>query len=142
VTPNTSSTVVAAYQNATHAGEAVQALRQAGFTDAHIGVLTPHEEARIKAAEAREPPVASGFLASVVNSIAGKTPHLGPAETLIALDIPEEDARYYESQLKTGATLLTVKADGRYDEAWSILQAHGGFTRQIPPATVSGSAGS
>lgn len=49
------------------------------------------------------------------------------AGALIGLGIPEEEAKYYEGEVKAGRTLVTVKADGRYDEACALLRRFGGY---------------
>lgn len=36
---------------------------------------------------------------------------------LVGLGIPEDEAAYYEGEVKGGRTLVTVQADGRQDEA-------------------------
>jgi hypothetical protein len=41
---------------------------------------------------------------------------------LIGLEIPEEEARHYEREFHSGRTLVTVRADGRYEEAIAILR--------------------
>jgi hypothetical protein len=46
---------------------------------------------------------------------------------LAGLGIPEEEARYYEGEFKSGRTLVTVKAGDRYDEAWRILERFGAY---------------
>jgi hypothetical protein len=113
VTTKTCSTIVGIFQNATQALQAVRTLKQDGFAESDIGVLTPHEEARIKMANAKGPHVGVGAGIGAAVSV------------LIGLGIPEQEARYYAGQLKAGATLVTVKAEGRCDNAWSILQCQG-----------------
>jgi hypothetical protein len=49
----------------------------------------------------------------------------GLVGALAGLGIPEEEARYYQDEFEAGRTILTVKSDGRFDEARSILQRHG-----------------
>jgi len=53
------------------------------------------------------------------------------------MGIPEEDAKYYEGEVNAGRVLVTVNADGRYDEAWNILQRHGAYGRQTSQAQAS-----
>jgi hypothetical protein len=45
---------------------------------------------------------------------------------LIGLGIPQEDARYYEEELHSGRTLITVLSEGRAAEAAAILVQNGG----------------
>ncbi len=94
------------------------------------------------------PAIAGGILASVLASAAGGAAIAGVAGALIGLGIPEEEARHYEGEVKAGRTLVTVKADGRYDEARVILRRFGGYDMQDGGAsaasttsTSSGAAG-
>ena len=52
---------------------------------------------------------------------------------LIGLGVPLDEANYYESEVRSGRTLVTVKADTRNAEAWSILQRHGATMRNTSP---------
>jgi hypothetical protein len=51
----------------------------------------------------------------------------GIVGALVGMDIPEEEARNYEAELKAGRVLVGVKATHRLDEAASILEQCGGF---------------
>ena len=63
------------------------------------------------------PVIAGGLLASVLASAAaGGAAIAGLVGALVGLGIPEEEARHYEGEVKAGRTLVTVKADGRFDE--------------------------
>jgi hypothetical protein len=86
------------------------------------------------------PVVAGGLLASVLASAAGGAALTGLVGALIGLGIPEEEARFYESEFKAGRTLVTVRAPGRVDEAYAILHHHGAFGRQpaTPPGATAG----
>ncbi len=87
------------------------------------------------------PVIAGGTLAVILANAAGGAVIAGIAGALIGLGIPEEEAHHYESEFKAGRTIVTVKdVDGRYDEAWSILQRNGGYNRQHPLATASGTS--
>jgi len=73
------------------------------------------------------PAIAAGTLGTILLNAAGGAAIAGVAGALIGLGIPEEEAKYYESELKTGRYIVTVHADGRHDEAWTILQRHGAY---------------
>ena len=45
----------------------------------------------------------------------------------MGMGIPEEHARYYEGEAKAGRTLVTVRADGDYDQARQTLMDHGAY---------------
>ena len=57
---------------------------------------------------------------------------IGLVGALVGLGIPEEDARYYESEVRGGRFLVTVAADSREAEAWAILRRAGGYNRTFP----------
>ena len=42
-----------------------------------------------------------------------------------------------EAVQKTREAIVTVKADGRSDEAWSVLHRHAAYNRQVPGATTA-----
>ncbi len=56
----------------------------------------------------------------------------GIVGALIGLDFPEEDARFYEQELKAGRVLVGVHAGDRADEAQAILDRTGGYHAQTP----------
>jgi hypothetical protein len=128
----------------------VEALRRAGFRDEQIGVATPGGEA--PGSEAGDAALAGaltggtmGALAGLTLAAAGLLPGVGAVLAggllagslggaavgataggllagLIALGLPEEQARHYEGQLKAGRTLVAVKAPARAAEALAILR--------------------
>ncbi len=73
------------------------------------------------------PAVAGGLLASILASAAGAAAVGGFVGALVGLGIPEEEARYYEGEFKAGRTIVTVRADNRYDEAQTILRRYGAY---------------
>jgi hypothetical protein len=75
------------------------------------------------------PVIAGGVFAAILASAAGGAAIAGIVGALIGLGIPEEDAKYYEGEFKSGRTLVTVKADNRYDEAWKILHRCGAYNK-------------
>jgi len=75
------------------------------------------------------PVVAGGILASILASAAGTAVAGGIVGALIGLGIPEEEAHYYESEFKSGRTIVTVKTESRYDEARGILHRFGAYDR-------------
>jgi len=73
------------------------------------------------------PIIAGGLLASVLASAAGGAVIGGVAGALIGLGIPEEEARYYESEVAAGRTVVTVRAPGRFEEAEEVIRRYGGY---------------
>jgi len=51
----------------------------------------------------------------------------GIVGALIGLDFPEEEARFYERELKAGRVLVGVNAHDRVEEAHAILDRCGGY---------------
>jgi hypothetical protein len=90
------------------------------------------------------PVVSGGLLASalagaatgaVTGGVAG-----GVSGALVGLGIPEDEAKYYDSQLREGRTLMTVRADDRYDDASDIVRRRRGYdyaTRGDRPMTTT-----
>ena len=72
------------------------------------------------------PAIAGGTLATILSSAAAGAAAAGLAGALIGLGIPEEEAKYYESEFQSGRTIVTVRAEDRYDEAVRILQRYHG----------------
>lgn len=79
------------------------------------------------------PVVAGGALASAFG-VAGGTAAAGAGigaatggilGALVGMGIPEEEARYFESGLRTGGTLVTVRSGNRTAEAAEILERYG-----------------
>jgi hypothetical protein len=59
----------------------------------------------------------------------------GVVGALIGADFPEEEARFYEQELKAGKVLLGVSGGDRADEAQQILERCGGTHALTPSAT-------
>jgi len=76
------------------------------------------------------PIVAGGLLASVLASAAGGAATAGLIGALVGLGIPEDEAAHYEQELKSGRTLVTVRAPEYSAEVLDIFQRHNGVTTQ------------
>jgi uncharacterized protein (TIGR02271 family) len=75
------------------------------------------------------PVLAVGALGTVLLNAATGAAIAGIAGALIGWGIPEEEAEYYEHEVKAGRHLVTVEANGRADEARRIMHRFGGFDR-------------
>jgi hypothetical protein len=74
------------------------------------------------------PVLVGGTLVAAVLASAGGGAAVGTLlGALIGLGIPEEEAQFYEKEVHAGRTIVTVKADGRFDEAWNILNRQGAY---------------
>ncbi len=83
------------------------------------------------------PAIAGGTLGVLLSSAGAGLVASGIAGALIGLGLSETDAKYYEGEFKSGRTLVTVKADGRYDEAMAVLRRFGGYDRGTASAAGS-----
>ena len=84
------------------------------------------------------PVIAGGTLAVILANAAGGAAIGGLLGALTGAGIPEEEARYYQGEFEAGRTLVTVTADGRYDEAVVILRRHGAYDMQTAASRTSG----
>jgi hypothetical protein len=149
------STIVGVFANRRDAERAVDELERLGFRDDQIGFLSrdgdrDHDgddagtgERAAKGAALGVgvggligalmamaipgigPAVAGGILATALTgaAVGGVTGSIAAA--LIRLDVPEEEASYYDSEFQAGRTLVTVRADARNMEAQEVLRRHG-----------------
>jgi uncharacterized protein (TIGR02271 family) len=88
------------------------------------------------------PAIALGTLGTILANAAGGAVIAGIAGALIGWGIPEEDAKYYELEVKAGRFLVAVDAKDREAEAWTILSRHGGYNRQHPATRTRATTGS
>lgn len=86
------------------------------------------------------PVLAIGALGTVLLNAVGGAAIAGLAGALIGWGIPEDDAAYYESEVKAGRFLVTVEANGRAEDARTILHRYEGFDRTTRTAATSPTA--
>ena len=88
-----------------------------------IGLLTPIG-----------PAIAGGALIAYLASVGVGAASGAIVGSMVGLGVSEEDARWYESEVKAGRILVTVhEADERADDARSILRSHEAETREPSP---------
>jgi hypothetical protein len=75
------------------------------------------------------PILAVGPLAAALISAAGGAAAGGIAGALIGWGVPEEDAKYYEGEVKAGRYLVTVDSGDRGTDTRSVFTRHGGYDR-------------
>src|SRR5918912_831650 len=73
------------------------------------------------------PFIAAGAFATALGGAAIGAGVGAIAGALVGMGVPREEAEYYEGEVKSGRTLVTVRADGRYDEAQRLLRQHGAY---------------
>src|SRR4051812_33178412 len=84
------------------------------------------------------PAIAAGTLGVILSNAAAGAAVAGLAGALIGYGVPEEEAKYYHSEFEAGRTIVTVTADGRYDEAHAILHRHGAYDMSSRGAVAGG----
>lgn len=73
------------------------------------------------------PFIAAGAFATALGGAALGAGVGAIAGALMGMGVPEEHAKYYEGEARAGRTLVTVRAEDRYDEAQRILREHGAY---------------
>jgi uncharacterized protein (TIGR02271 family) len=86
------------------------------------------------------PVIAGGTLGVILSNAAAGAAVAGLAGALIGYGIPEEEAKYYHSEFEAGRTIVTVQANGRYDEAYTILRRHGGYDMNSRGSATAGTS--
>jgi hypothetical protein len=81
------------------------------------------------------PVIAGGILVGVIGGAAAGAAAGGLVGALMDLGVSEEEAHYYELEFQAGRAIVTVRGDGRYDEAADILRRYGTVERptQVGP---------
>jgi hypothetical protein len=67
--------------------------------------------------------IAGGLMAGALSGAVAGLAGGGIVGALVGLRIPEDHARHYERAFHSGRTLVTVRADDRYEEAVAVLRA-------------------
>src|SRR5262249_57332627 len=83
------------------------------------------------------PAIAGGTLGVILSNAAAGAAIAGLTGALIGYGIPEEEAKYYESEFEAGRTIVTVHANGRVDDATAILRRHEAYDMSTRGATVA-----
>ena len=71
------------------------------------------------------PAIAGGAVIAALGGAALGAVAGGFLGTFVSMGVPEEHARQYEQEFKTGRTIVTVKTDDRQQDALNILQRNG-----------------
>ena len=86
------------------------------------------------------PAIAAGTLGVILSNAAAGAGIAGVAGALVGAGIPENEAKYYDGEFEAGRTIVTVMAEGRYDEALSIMRRNDGSEMSASKAAVVGTA--
>jgi hypothetical protein len=81
------------------------------------------------------PFIAAGALASALGGAAIGAGLGGIAGALVGMGVPEDEAKYYEQEARSGRSLVAVRGK-RANEADTVMHRHGGYNaRDRSPAT-------
>jgi hypothetical protein len=80
------------------------------------------------------PAIAGGTMGVLLSSAAAGAAAAGIGGALLGMGIPDEDAKYYETEFKSGRTIVTVKAGANAARAESIIEAQADIT--VPRAVT------
>ena len=72
------------------------------------------------------PFIAAGPLAAALGGAAIGAAGGGIIGALTGMGIPEDEAKYYDTEFRHGGIVVTAQARGRYDEAHAIMREYGG----------------
>lgn len=108
-----STIAIAVFQRDGDAKKAIDALRDAGFQRDQIG-LAWHQ---------------------------GGAANINYLNDLVSLGIPQERAQYYDREFHAGHPVVSVRTDGRDQEAYSVLHQFGGYDYDHPQQTEAAQAG-
>lgn len=79
------------------------------------------------------PAIAGGTLGIILSNAAVGAGVGGLVGALVGAGIPEDEAHYYQGEFEAGRTIVTVRADGRGDDAMAILRRHGAYDMRSRP---------
>lgn len=108
-----SNIAIAVFQRDGDAKKAIDALRDAGFQRDQIG-LAWHQ---------------------------GGAANINYLNDLVSLGISQERAQYYDREFHAGHPVVSVRTDGRDQEAYSVLHQFGGYDYDHPQSTNAAQAG-
>ena len=84
------------------------------------------------------PFIAAGALAAAIGGAALGAGLGAIAGALIRMGVPEDEAKYYEQEVRNGRTLLAVQGGTRSEEADRIMHNNGGYDARHPQNAPAG----
>src|SRR5436305_374032 len=107
--------VVGIFRDHAQAEQAINELLQAGFQ---------HHQIRF----AGRGISAGGMLEKIKSLFTGQDISAGGIyDDLVKMGAPPENARYYQNEFEAGRSIVAVQANGRAQEATTIIVRHGGY---------------
>ena len=111
------STVVGIFTEPGEADRAIDELERAGFRDDQISL------SRLEDTDSDV-----SFIGRVESLLWGlKGSDRSIVKRLTSMGVPEEEARYYQSELELGRSIVTVEAGDRREDAIEILRSNGAY---------------
>ena len=108
--------LVGVFDDASQADNAISALEQAGFSSDQI-YYSGHQAAT------------GGFLTGLKSLFTGEDTTTGRVtDDLTNMGLSQDEASYYENEYQSGHTVVAVQANGREQDAVSILQTNGAYS--------------
>lgn len=86
------------------------------------------------------PAIAGGTLGVILSNAAVGAAAGGLVGALAGAGIPEDEAHYYQGEFESGRTIVTVRTDGRADEARAIMNSYGAYDTTSRPDHTASSA--
>jgi len=86
-----------------------------------------------------EPTRQGGLIGRIMRLFTGRT-NARIVDDLVAMGVPEEEARYYQSEFELGHPIVTVEAGDRQEDALVILRANGAYDVTTPRGTYDPNA--
>lgn len=83
------------------------------------------------------PAIAGGTLAVILSSAAAGAAAAGLAGALVGMGMSKEEAEFYETEMKSGRTIITVAAGARRSDALALLQQYGAYDMTNRTAATS-----
>lgn len=111
------STLVGVFTEPGVADRAIEELEDAGFRDDQLSLS--------RKADADRDVSFIGRITSLFPDLTGSERDI--VKRLVSMGVPEEDARYYQSELELGRSLVTVEAGDRREDAIEIINSNGGY---------------
>ena len=81
------------------------------------------------------PVIAAGALAGILGGAAAGGVAGGVLGTLKGIGVPDDEAKIYEEEFQAGRPIVTVRHEGRADEACDILERNGAYDAHSRPVS-------
>lgn len=170
-TTSGNDTIVGVFHNQEDARRAIASLKEQGYTENEIGVISQHGEVEVSEGTGTAagegalagaaagagvgalwglgilsnvlpgigPAIFGGTLGILLSSAAAGAAAAGIGGALMGMGFSDEDARYYEDEVKSGRTIVTVRGGANRARAQNVFDQYGGYNRASlvrPDATV------